>query len=379
MSYNTTLIWLNWTVDNNLDWCFYNLSGEVKNETICKIQNKFNDTSEIKNLTFSQPSSKLEWIEIPKNSTVMVAKLNVSGYKSIGEGWKNISSPTNKILYSADFYSDVLGFIVGSSGTILKWNGSWYNISSPTSITLRGVSIYNETLAFAVGDNGKIIKWDGTSWENDTSPLSTTLYSIDFGSGNLAFAGDTAGRIIKWNGTWYNETETVDPAADWDMDGISLVNSTYGFAVVGGYIYQWDGTSWFEFGSYTGVDFNDIEMYNETNGFTSGTATNDKEIMKWDGSTWTTVPTTGTDDLYGIDISDKYAYAVGVGGRIVKWNGVDWIEDWSPTSSNLFAVAIFGERAFAGGDGGILLENGGFPESPSIDVANSSIPFEWSY
>jgi len=380
-TYGTLYLWLNWTSNTTISWCHYELNDNVRNNTICKLQNRLNDTSTSKNLTFVRPGSQLVWVDIPRNSTVGLPQLILHGYKLRGE-WKITDSPTANVLYDVDFLNETFGFMVGFSGTILFWNGTeWRIMNSPTTANLRDVSIYNATLAFAVGSYGKILKWNGTDWNLDTSPLSTSLYSVDFASGNLAFAGDQDGRIIKWNGTWYNETTPIDTSSGWDFSGISLVNETFGFGVVGSYILKWNGTHWYIFQDQPGATFERIDMYNTTLGFiTEAQSLTSTGVLKWNGTHWGDEGVNGTYVLYGIDIINaSFAYVVGDGGKLLKWNGTDWNEKWSPTTLTIYCVSGFNETVFAGGNSGLLLENGGFPRNPKIDVANSDLPWEWSY
>lgn len=65
--------------------------------------------------------------------------------------------------------------IVGSGGTILRWDGMQLRREdSGTTADLHGVAALSPTLAFAVGAAGTIVKWDGTSW-------TQTVYGADGG------------------------------------------------------------------------------------------------------------------------------------------------------------------------------------------------------
>ncbi len=57
------------------------------------------------------------------------------------------------------------GWIVGDSGTILRWNGAeWSTVTSPTTKWLYSVSLVSPDDGWAVGANGAIIRWTGTAW-----------------------------------------------------------------------------------------------------------------------------------------------------------------------------------------------------------------------
>ena len=83
-------------------------------------------------------------------------------------------------------------FAVGSSGTILHYNGStWSQMNSGSTVNLASVFGLNSNNVFAVGGNGTILHYDGTSWSKVESPAIYDQFRdiwID-SSNNLYIAG----------------------------------------------------------------------------------------------------------------------------------------------------------------------------------------------
>ncbi|MBN2043119.1 MAG: hypothetical protein JW754_04920 [Candidatus Aenigmarchaeota archaeon] len=376
-SYNDSALWVNFSISGDLDWCAYDLNSGGNTTGICGKGNLFNDSFPGSNVSIPQPGNWSGYLKLARNWTIVSARMNASGLPY--DGWKTANSNTSNNIWDIDFYNETLGFAVGSSGTILRWNGTgWSIMSSPVSSTLNDVSVYNSTLAFAVmgnGSGGYVIKWDGNQWSIDGLISNSILMSVDFADGSLAFAGDQNSNLYKWNGSWYNQS---DPFSTGSVRGISMLNSTFGFAAALSKIGKWNGTHWINYQEIGDTNFRKMKIINSTYGFVAGVATWNNEIVKWNGSGWYGVPTPGTDDMWGVGVFGGRAFMVGENGRIVRCNGFDCSEAYSPTSSDLYCADLTGGIGYSGGQGGVLLGNPSYPVNVTLDVDGSGVPYEWN-
>ncbi len=379
-SYNYSSLWVNFSVSGNIDWCAYSLNSGSNVTDIFGKKEQFNDSLTERNVTFAQPGNGVTYARLNKNSTVVYAKMNVSG---VGyDGWKLADSNTSNNIWGVEFLNSTFGFAVGQLGTILKWDGQgWSSMSSPVSSTLNDVSIYNSTMAFAVmanGSGGYVLKWNGSQWALDWS-VGTALYSVDIADWNLAFAGDQNGNLYKWNGSWYNVTSPLSGVNNY-VRGISMINETFGFAVAMSDIAKWNGTTWAYFDSISGANFKKVKLYNSTYGFAANSEpSQNRELVKWDGNDWSEIATTGTDGLWGVGVYDGQAFAVGENGRIVRCDGFDCSEAYSPTSSDLYCSDILSDFGYSGGIGGVFIKMPGYPGNVTMDIAASGGANEWNY
>ena len=102
-------------------------------------------------------------------------------------------------------------FAVGSTGLIINRsaNARWNNITSPTTATLNDIDMLNATLGFAVGASGTILRWNSTAWITQSSPVSSTLYHIDAYNNTYALAVGASGRVLRWNGASWSTSATI--------------------------------------------------------------------------------------------------------------------------------------------------------------------------
>jgi photosystem II stability/assembly factor-like uncharacterized protein len=116
-----------------------------------------------------------------KSDTIILFVLVASLFAALFIGtvqaasWNKISSPTDATFESVKIISSNNGWIVGSDGVIIRWDGTTWNlVTSPTSYTLKSVDFISSTEAWAVNfgvayaSDHSIIRWDGANWNNVT-------------------------------------------------------------------------------------------------------------------------------------------------------------------------------------------------------------------
>lgn len=161
-----------------------------------------------------------------------------------------------------------LGFAVGNSGTILKYNGSsWATSSSPTTQNLFGVYVVSASEAWAVGAAGVIIKWNGTTWSTVTSPTTTQLNNISMldsdlsGTANIGWAVGNSGVAIAYNGTSWSSNNTGSASNLFDV-GLFNVSTGQDVWAVGaaGTIMHYNGSAWSSISSGVTQQLNGISL-----------------------------------------------------------------------------------------------------------------------
>lgn len=161
-----------------------------------------------------------------------------------------------------------LGFAVGNSGVILKYNGSsWTAMTSPTNKNLFGVFVVSSSEAWAVGANGTIIKYNGTSWSTVTSPTNTQLNAIFMqdsnlsGTANSGWAVGNSGVAVSYNGSSWASNNT---GASQNMTGVAMFANTQTQDVwavgAAGKIYHYNGSAWSSITSNETVNLQGISV-----------------------------------------------------------------------------------------------------------------------
>ena len=91
---------------------------------------------------------------------------------------------------------------VGTSGTILRWNGTIWSASPSTSREqLNDVGGSSASDVWAVGDSGTILRWSGTAWSTSRSGTGQVLSSVWSASPSNAWVVGTGGTMLHWDGT----------------------------------------------------------------------------------------------------------------------------------------------------------------------------------
>ncbi len=154
--------------------------------------------------------------------------------------WKEHPKVTTNLFTDACYVNDTNIIVVGTQGTILKYNGkNWQTIPTGLSVSIQDVEFYDEMNGIAVGDGDLILKTSdgGNTWNRITSETGyffTTLHFIN--AQNLIAGGykSVAGKPIQ-SGIF----KSTDGGSHWEMIGgftgsrvtsIDFVNTTLGYA-----------------------------------------------------------------------------------------------------------------------------------------------------
>ncbi|GEM_PF-6559772 len=308
-----------------------------------------------------------------------VIKKTTNGGNSGGATWSTVTSGTSQNLRSVSFSpsTTTLGWAVGESGTLLSttnggttWvsqatNARATNGTTPLTITgytLYGVKMLNDTTGWIVGSSGLILKTTdaGVTWIQQTSGVSVGLTSVTVVNASTVWVtGDSGGTLLSTTngGTSWASVTTNTGAI---LNAVAVPSGT-NYWVVGSsvtIIRSTDSGSTFSV-FYTdnspdlqGIDGSGSTVY--SSGF-GGIVLKSSDA----GATWSALSSGITSDLYAMTVVDSTtAWAAGVGGTIVKTtDGSTWFSQSSGTSSTLYGMdAVSSSVAWAVGNNGVILK-----------------------
>jgi hypothetical protein len=225
-------------------------------------------------------------------------------------------------------------FAANSSAGMEHYDGTAW-----TTMTIGATDVLNEvwgtgaTDVFTVGRGGAIYRYNGSTWSPMTSNTTNELYAV-WGTGpNDVFAGGDFGTMIHWNGSlWASMTipSGMHVRGIWGT-GPSEVYAA-GFGDFDSWIIRWNGSTWTTvYNQNTVNQFYGVWGTSSTNVYVSGS----QNAMRWNGTTWAAVPTSG-GNLTGTGPAD--IFGVTNGGDIVHFDGTTWSSMRSGTASLLSDV-----------------------------------------
>jgi uncharacterized protein YjdB len=136
-----------------------------------------------------------------------------SAYKFDGTTWTNTDVPGNS---GGTYYTDIWGssssniWVVGTSGTIKRWNGTQW-IEGGGFSGVQGVWGTGPNEAFFVGDAGKAYSHNGTSYTDISTGLNSSHYprAVWGSSGSDLYAAGNDGKIFRYDGSSWTVTDAA--------------------------------------------------------------------------------------------------------------------------------------------------------------------------
>jgi len=347
-------------------------------------------------------------------------------YRWNGTTWSLHTDTGNQTWNSVHLLTATDGWVVGGSGIIYRWNGTAWSAHTDTgNQTWNGVRMISSGDVWAVGNGGLVAHFDGSAWTASETLVTDDLYGTDFVGVNNGWGVGEGGRILRYDDQYFPDGTFVSSIVDagesvtwsavaWTQDLFSQ-GATLTVATRTGNVPWPDGTwsAWsaelsepfgspiaspagryiqyrVSFASLDGTEtatLNDItlaygapgtatiqgvQMLSATDGWMVGF---NGSIQRYDGSSWSSVTSPTTDDLYDLDfVSATDGWAVGEGGRIVRWNGSTWATVTSPTTLTLYAVDLISSSdGWATGDNGVILRWNGTSWSLAATPTNRDL------
>ena len=350
-----------------------------------------------------------------------------------GWNWHPLGAGTGPIL--GDFVRALAVYDDGSgptlyaggdfSGMVAKWNGvSWSTLGVLGGMEdgVRALAVYDDGSGPALYAGGNfdsaggnatsgLARWDGSSWSTLGSGVSggistPTVYALavhDDGSGPALFAGGefttvsgvSAVRIARWNGVGWTRlgnglNQQVNALAVHD-DG----NGPKLYAGRNGAISRWSGTQWTSIGVVTGGSppiISALETWDDGTGpalyvggtFTSAGGTPANCLAKWNGTSWSALPSQTNGSVRALAAFDSGNGAeLHAGGEftsagsqaaryLARWNGTSWRTVGDGLDGWVAALEVFDDGS------GPALFAAGFFEHAGGSVVNSIVKWNGS-
>lgn len=259
--------------------------------------------------------------------------------------WRELHA--GHLLGAIDMLSPDFGWVVGTGGRPLRWDGqTWTAPPAPSSARwLSDVAVLTRNDTWAVGRRGTVLHWDGQAWTQTPRFTWLDLVALDFASAAdgwavaVASSGDggpwdwsSESILFHWDGVSWRQAMRL--CHGWISDVAIQGKNRVWFAMGGrGQVLLWDGTgfSWqpilgYDSPSGTGSDVNQFAVGSDGTlwgaGYFGG-------IARLDGGTWRS---------YRVDSADDE------GAYLGQIKGGDRNGFWSLTGDQLWHVDAAGIR-----------------------------------
>jgi len=334
-------------------------------------------------------------------ATVIAASPSLS--RGVSLTWKTMNSGTTENLFAVwgTSHNDV--YAVGSSGTILHYDGSnWSPMSTPTSASLEAVWGTASNNVYASGVDATMLRYDGSDWTAETLPsndvhLTGGIWGSD--ADDIYAVGQYVsgeGVILHQDGSgWHNDLGKINgpDGSNTQFDNVwgrgedEVV--AFGHNGPGGLnsmVYELDSSGWTWWRDYPAGDYRRDIPETSYLGSMWGTSSDTffagqkagpfaGKALHYDGSAWTSQVFASPIGLYGIWGTDESnVYAVGDGGGILHWNGIAWSSMTSGTTNTLMGIwGSDADEVFAVGVSGTILRLTPIPEPMTMLAVGLSV------
>jgi hypothetical protein len=279
--------------------------------------------------------------------------------------WKQVTMPVTQTILSADFVTSDEGWAVGFDG-ILRWkSGKWSLYAQPQNIALHSIRMLSANNGWIAGSGGTILHWDGVDWKKVDSSTTQNLWGLSFTSEKQGWAvgGDWEPGyrgeapsvnhqhvVIEWDGQRW-KTDTFSPVSPNNIElfSIAMVTPKAGWAVGDSGLYSWNGNQWvyyhlqndietnYGFPAITASDENDLWMIGNDYSLLTPQSPLPGRIFHWNGTQWNIVKQTDTA-LYSMAMPNSRFGLIGGGDNLtilgssilLCWDQKEWREIPSP-------------------------------------------------
>ena len=271
-----------------------------------------------------------------------------------GDSWF-VQYNVDQVLTSVFFITERIGWVVGTSGLILKTTdagNSWMPMTSGTSHWLYSVYFLDEYYGFAVGgdvNTEKILKTTdgGISWfsklETGTYQWLGDVFFCDPNNGWVVGAGGVILKTSNGGESWIKENTGVNSY----FGGVDFVDGKWGWVVGEGgtilkysYSFQpFNSQNWTLCTSNSTSYLRDICFFDSLSGIAIGS--NGSILKSIDGGlNWSLFQTSSVFSFNSIDFVENKGWLVGGNGTIKHSLdfGDNWIDQTSGTNLQLISV-----------------------------------------
>ncbi len=327
-----------------------------------------------------------------------IARWDGTKWNALGSQFANgVSGAVSSIavIGSAVYVGGSFLYAQGPSSLLVNYvtawqNGSWSRLGSGAAagvnapvyaLAASGTNLWvggSYTFAGGVVAN-RFAEWNGNLWQpagtNTNKGVHGSVFSFClkdsdlYVGGSFANAGGvSANNIVKWDGTTWaalgdgltggNLSPEVDTIA---VAGSDLIIGGYFWtagSITASNIVRWDGTNWYPLGNGTSAPLGSqpyvkAVAVSETNVYAAGTFTYidgmpADYIAKWDGTSWSALPSSLGDDVYALMFLGDNLFVGGSFPYLKKWTGTNWETEFGVNNS-IHAFCLDGNNLYVGG------------------------------
>ena len=288
------------------------------------------------------------------DNVVYAVGANSEVRRRTGGTWSRVTVPSAELLYGVhgNNASDVV--IVGTNGTLLRWNGTAWAVLSVGGLAgdLYQVSgsAANGGRRYLVGDGG-VAQLDGNTATLISTPYAPQLFGVSVDATGTVWASGQRGVVLRsadgGGATW--TTNNLAP----DLHDVWTTAADNAFAVGEfGFVYRWNGSTWTKMTTPTQATLTSVWATATGDGFVGGeTGT----MLRLTGGAWVPMafPSVSTvSALWGTNGANVYATTDA--GEILRFNGSAWT---LLTTATAPLWALYGASAadvFAAGENGAV-------------------------
>ncbi|MBK6345014.1 MAG: T9SS type A sorting domain-containing protein [Bacteroidales bacterium] len=295
-----------------------------------------------------------------------------------GQNWETLSSAN--ALNSITFIDDMIGFIAGNGGTILKTTdggNTWTKINTGTNKNLTSICFTDDSTGYAFGQCSIKTTNGGKTW-SALSTLPVDLYDLIL---SASFTDSLHGYATLQFENKLLKTE--DGGKNWTLNSfegnflnsgdykntVQFIDEDHGYVLggeveVSSFILETSdgGLSWQQHYIHNGgycMNLLSLQFVNDLIGYSSGEF---GELYKTSNSgiDWIKLPTNSQADLYGLYfLNPEYGFTTGSSGTILKT--IDGGQSWEKLSiginSTLYSIYFIDENSgFAVGSDYTILQ-----------------------
>lgn len=288
------------------------------------------------------------------DNVVYAVGANTEVLRRVGGTWARVTVPSTELLYGVHGNSAADVVIVGTNGTLLRWNGTAWAVLGVGGLAgdLYQVSgsAANGGRRYLVGDGG-VAQLDGTTAALVSTPYAPQLFSVSVDASGTAWTSGERGAVLRsadaGGSTWTTNNLAPDLLDVWTAAADNaLAVGEFGF------VYRWNGSSWAKVTVPTQATLTSVWTTTTGEGFIGGEA---GTMLRLIGSSWVAMafPSVSTvSALWGTNGSNVYATTKA--GEILRFNGSVWTV---LTTAGAPLWAVYGASAalvYAAGENGAV-------------------------
>jgi len=233
------------------------------------------------------------------------------------------------------------GWIGGDDGILFHLtNQVWSEVTSPSTHPIYDLSFASPTEGWAVGAGAQVLHWDGITW-TEVLPFHGPGEGPG-GSTQVLYAVDASSAKDAWMVGY--------------MKGIDGKISPYAL--------HWDGTDLVEESAFPECNcgLTTVLILGKDNVMAAGGSDLGGVTLHWDGSQWSSMLASGTDNLYALSqLADGTVWSAGIEvardqsdtrGTLFKWDGTSWLRySLPPLTGGIYALSVpLSGQIILGGD-----------------------------